>query len=251
MNQERCVVFELSGEFGHFRKVFTTTSPLTYAFPPPTALAGIIGAICGLPKQNNEYLKYFNPEKKYFAVEILNPVRKIRLGINYNNTKGLDSGKLYRIIYAKHHEGRTQIPVEFLKKPRFRIYFSTENEELLTRVSGLLRENRTVYTVSLGLAYLLAKVKFVGEFRMEEKSGDGKTENINSVVPSSSIGEGGIELEKLSGYKLGKDSTVPFSITTERKIVRFGDIIYETNAKALPIKIKKFWEVNGKKIVFL
>ncbi len=250
MNQKRCVVFELSGEFGHFRKVFTTTSPLTYAFPPPTALAGIVGAICGLSKQNNEYLKSFDPEKKYFAVEILNPVRKIRLGINYNNTKGLEGGKLYRIIYAKHHEGRTQIPVEFLKNPRFRVYFSAEDNELLTRMAVLLREHKAIYTVSLGLASLLANVKFVGEFQVNERDGNGVV-GINSVVPSDSIAEGGIELEQLSGHKLGKDSTVPFSMAPDRKVIRLGDVVYETNAKVFPVKVKKFWEVNGRNIIFL
>ncbi|MEW6070945.1 MAG: CRISPR-associated protein Cas5, partial [Candidatus Thermoplasmatota archaeon] len=42
------LVFTIKGQFAHWRKWFTTTSPLTYSFPPRTAVIGLIGAILGV-----------------------------------------------------------------------------------------------------------------------------------------------------------------------------------------------------------
>jgi CRISPR-associated protein Cas5h len=56
----KVLVFDVWGEFGHFRKHYTTTSPLTYSIPPRTAIAGMIAAIEGFGK--DEYLQYFSKE---------------------------------------------------------------------------------------------------------------------------------------------------------------------------------------------
>jgi CRISPR-associated Cas5-like protein len=53
----RVLVFEVWGEYGHFRKHYTTTSPLTFSIPSRTALTGLLGAIIGLSKE--EYLGHF------------------------------------------------------------------------------------------------------------------------------------------------------------------------------------------------
>lgn len=50
------LVFDLWGDLGHFKKPYTTTSPLSYAFPPRPTVAGIISAIVGLKKE--EYLRF-------------------------------------------------------------------------------------------------------------------------------------------------------------------------------------------------
>ena len=49
---ERVIVFDVWGDYAHFRKNYSTSSPLTYSFPPRTALSGLIGAIAGLDKSN-------------------------------------------------------------------------------------------------------------------------------------------------------------------------------------------------------
>ena len=36
------VVFEVSGRMAMFRKPYTTTSSISFAFPPPSAIAGLI-----------------------------------------------------------------------------------------------------------------------------------------------------------------------------------------------------------------
>ena len=42
------VVFEVSGQMAMFRKPYTTTSSISFAFPPPTAIAGLISGIADI-----------------------------------------------------------------------------------------------------------------------------------------------------------------------------------------------------------
>ena len=49
MNSKELLIFDIRGEYGHFRKYNTTTSPLTYSIPTRTAIAGILGAILAIP----------------------------------------------------------------------------------------------------------------------------------------------------------------------------------------------------------
>ena len=51
MNYKGILIFDISSEFGHFRKYNTTTSPLSYSIPTRTAVAGILGAILGMERE--------------------------------------------------------------------------------------------------------------------------------------------------------------------------------------------------------
>ncbi|MDI3478645.1 MAG: CRISPR-associated protein Cas5h, partial [Thermoanaerobacterium sp.] len=31
----KSLIFDIYGDFGHFKKYYTTSSPLTFSFPPP------------------------------------------------------------------------------------------------------------------------------------------------------------------------------------------------------------------------
>ena len=71
------LVFDVWGEYGHFRKYYTTTSPLTFAMPPRTALSGLIAGIIGLDK--TEYLKYFSKQNAQIAVRNPFPYKKSKI----------------------------------------------------------------------------------------------------------------------------------------------------------------------------
>jgi len=44
----KVLVFDVSSDYAHFRQPYSTTSSLTYAIPPRTAIFGLIGAILGI-----------------------------------------------------------------------------------------------------------------------------------------------------------------------------------------------------------
>ena len=136
----KCLVFDIHGEYGHFRKFYTTSSPLTFSIPPRTSISGLIGALIGLDKE--DYINYFTKDKAKIAIQILSPVNKSRLAINLINTK---TAKMYSKI-----KDRTQVTMELLKNPSFRIYFSHEDENLYNKVKEFLEGGKNYYTLSMG-----------------------------------------------------------------------------------------------------
>ena len=79
----KVIVFDIWGNYAHFRKPYTTTSPLTYSIPSRTVLTGIIGAIMGIEKgKNNEILNYSNCN---LSLKILNPIKKVLINQNLIN----------------------------------------------------------------------------------------------------------------------------------------------------------------------
>jgi len=81
----RVISFKIWSDFAHFRKHYTTSSPLTHSIPPPSALRGFVGAIMGFSREN--FPEILSPEKSKFGVRVLLPIKKIRLGLNYMDTK--------------------------------------------------------------------------------------------------------------------------------------------------------------------
>jgi len=148
----KVLVFDIWGDYAHFRKFYTTSSPLTFSFPPPPTIAGIMGAIYGAGK--DEYLNIFAPIKCRLALKIVSPVRKVRMGINLINTKG----NYWQPVKKKNHEPRTQIRTEFLKDPHFRIYAAHKDEKVFNKLGQSIKEHRCIYSVSLGLSELRSDI---------------------------------------------------------------------------------------------
>ena len=148
----KVLVFRLWGDYGHFKKFYTTTSPLTFEFPPPVTVFGIISAIIGLDKDS--YLEEFQDASKYsVAICIEKPVKKVRWTQNLIDTK--------RHFWKIHN--RTQIRTEFLKDPGFKIYFSHHDPKIYDALKGKLMAHKSHYSISLGLSELLADFEFLGE----------------------------------------------------------------------------------------
>ena len=107
-------VFEASGSIAMFRKPYTTTSSVSFAFPPPTAIAGMIAAITGIENgsgkdaSNAHYWQYMNGTR--VAVRIMDELKWQKHSLNFTNTK--DPQKNPRI----------QVKHQFVGSPRYRIY---------------------------------------------------------------------------------------------------------------------------------
>src|SRR3972149_5978418 len=126
MTMEKLLVFDVWGDYGHFRKFYTTSSPLTFSIPPRTSLCGLLGSVVGLGKE--EYLNHFSKKDAQIALRLLNPVKKTRLGINLINTKG----NHWTLVKKGGHEPKTEInsvvPLSGLVERRDSINFETINE---------------------------------------------------------------------------------------------------------------------------
>ncbi len=235
----KALIFDIWGDFAHFKRFYTTSSPLTFSFPPPPTVKGILGAIIGCSK--DDYLKVFSRDRCAIAIQILKPIKKIRLGLNHINTKG----NFWRPTKKGKHEARTQIPCEFLKDPAYRIYVFHRDEEIFDNLIENLKAHKTFFTVSLGLSEMLADFKYVGIMDFEEVRE--KEEEISSILPINLILDG-IALRE--GYRYFKDR-IPLDMDKDRIVNVYEDVLYESQGKRIYAKIEKFWKgEDGTCIVF-
>lgn len=232
----KVLVFDVWGELGHFRKHYTTTSPLTYSIPPRTAIAGMIGAIEGFGK--DEYLQHFSKESANIAVKISCPIKKTRIAENLIDTK--IAPMMSRI------KTRTQIRFEVLKDVKYRIYFSHSSEEVYNKLYSMLKEHKSVYTLCLGLSEHIANYEFIGEMEAISELSYSESE-IHSVIPEK-------ELIKIS-FEEGKEyfsETIPIEMLPNREVTEYGKILFEKNAKYILASVNNLWRLeNGEGIVFM
>lgn len=234
------LIFQIRGDFGHFRKYYTTSSPLTFAFPPPPTIKGMLAAVAGIDK--TEYLSLFSQDNCSLAVALDGPVKKIRLALNHINTKG----DYWVPVKKGAHEARTQIRTELLKDPSYTIYFAHKDKGLFNTLAQNIQEHKTVFTLSLGLSELLADFSFVGVCKFQLKQNI--TGEIYTVVPMSLIVPSGIIFE---GEKKYFKEKIPVEMNRERVVERYEDVLFEAQGKPLKVRLKECWEgEDGRCITF-
>jgi CRISPR-associated protein Cas5h len=238
--EKKVLVFDIWGDFAHFKRIETTTSPLTYPFPIGTALSGLVAAIIGL--ERDSYYEMFSRLNFAFGVRILNPIRKTRINLNFINTKY--GFRLWDVI--RHGKPpHTQIPLEFIRNPKYRIYLhiSSSLADVHKKLKKYLEEHETVYTPYLGISELLANFRFIGEFDAKLTKIKGE-EEIHSVI---SIPDIRIVLEE--GKRYGRE-IIPLYMDKERRVIEYGDMIYEANSRSIRISEGSFYDVNGEHVIF-
>jgi len=238
MDQERPIkqvlIFDVWGYYAHFRRFYTTTSPLTFPIPPRTALCGLIAAIIGKEKENNEYLRYFTLNDASIGLRLLNPVKKVIIAENL-----IDTEKSPKSFY---NIKRTRIRFEFLKDQKYRIYFHHTDKNIYQQLKENVISHKSVYTPCLGLSENIANFEFVGEFKVKsEVSGD--YVQINSVLPTEKIaGEQGINFNIEGDYF---SIRVPIELNLDRVVTKYGDIFFERTGKSVEAKlISSYWSIN-------
>ena len=234
---DKVLIFKLNGDYAHFKKHYTTTSPLTFEFPPPPTIIGIISAIIGFDNKDNFYLTKYPRGSFKLAIRINHPVNKVRWTIN--------------LIDTKHHfwiiKNRTQIRTEYIKDPSYTIYFWHSDKEIYQSLKSHLNSHTSFFSISLGLSELLANYQYLGEKRIREEEGNDFVQ-IDSVIPSSYLSRKGIK------FKEGKEIfqvNYPIFMNPERVVEERENIFFERKAQPIECKPKKYWRVNnGEKIVF-
>ncbi|NLM96554.1 MAG: type I-B CRISPR-associated protein Cas5 [Halanaerobiaceae bacterium] len=234
------LVFDIFGDLGHFKKYYTTSSPLSFSFPPPPTIAGMLSAIAGIDRE--EYLEVFSPENYKIAIRIKNPIQKWRAGLNIINTKGNN----WVPIKKANHGPRSPIKVEFIKKPYYRVYFHHKDRNLFSRVVEFVKDHKSYYTLSLGLSELLADFSFVDLMYFEER----KKEDVEvlSVVPLYHVED--IHINSSGDRKYFKEK-MPIIMDKDRIVHRYEDVLFEIDGKPVRLNAKRYWEgENSECIMF-
>ena len=147
----KLLAFDIWGDYGYFRRGYTSTSTITFPFPSRTTISGLIAGILGLEKDS--YHDIFNEDHSKIGLRILNPIKKININLNYINTK---EGFLLSDIKSNP---RVQVQAEFLKDVKYRIYISLDNANLMEELFSNLNEHKSVYTPYLGISECIANFK--------------------------------------------------------------------------------------------
>lgn len=229
----RTIIFDISGAYGHFRKPYAPASPVSYPFPPPPTVLGIMGAITGMGK--DEYHKRLGWDKVRIGIRILNPIHVFRATVNLVNTKA-------DWYYIK---SRIQIPYEFLKNPAFRIYIAGLPEDIADLLGSLLVDGKTVYTPGLGLAQCIADVAFVADTKACPAP---RAESTFSVIP---IGDSTvIEYEAGRRYERVRIATRMDPERTVHEYCQAVTALDANPAKPVTVRGSDLYEVNGEFIPF-
>lgn len=225
---ETALVVDVWSDYAHFRKPYTTSSPLTFASPPRTALAGLVAAFIGLEK--DEYLEHFTRDKASLAVALANSaigIVKTRIPENFIDTKGSGSYKMCKI------KNRTQINLEVVYAPRYRIFIQHQEPEVYAALKNNLVQHHSVYTPCLGISEFIAEYAFVGEFPCSPVQRLSGPIPITSVVSIGHVKPGSIVFE---AGKFGNEylkERMPGEMLPGRITTSYDEILYERHGNPI------------------
>lgn len=225
------VVFDVWGDYAYFRRGYTTTSTISYPFPSRTTIAGFVAGILGYPRDS--YYELFNEENSLIGLKIVNPIKKTRLNLNYVNTK--ESMHLFEI---KSNGKRTQVPAEFLKDVKYRIYVCLEDKKLMDQLYTLLSEHKSVYTPYLGITECLCNFELVGDGIYYADEILGENVQIDSVIVKDDVN---IQIEKDKKYGVVKS---PGFMNNDRSVKSFIEYFYESNAQPILVDSCNYYKIG-------
>ncbi len=228
----KLLVFDIKGFFALFRKHFSTTSSLSYSFPPRTAVSGLVAAIMGYDR--NSYYEVFSSEKCRIALQVKSSVRHVTNTLNYLMTdKPLTLKKLRGV------GGSMQVHVDMLvsgeREPAmlsFRAFLNHEDEKLLNEVAERIRSRRFAYPPYLGTANNIAEVEYVDFVDAEVYRPSDEIE-VHTMVPVSALSKVYPQRER----RICLEELVPADFAEDRKLRRQENYIYEGGGRALRVMV--------------
>ncbi len=241
MKDNRLIVFELSGEYGHFRKFNTTTSPLTYPIPTRTALAGLLGAVLGVERETapGRFPAHVVPVQELFgsvrcglAVQLLSPTKKVSIGFNL-----LDTGNSF---FEIKKSGRTQIEFELLKNPAFRVFVQHHDTSLFDALADRLTSRAHHFSPYLGLSQFTATLTNTVISIATPKSGVVGPVPVQAAVNLSLLtANPPIDFDKTAHYYV---ETMPLELSRDRVVTRYGEVLVDANGGTVSVNTNEWFE---------
>jgi len=234
MQTSKILCFDIWGSYAHFRTFYTTSSPLSFAVPPRTAISGLLGAMLGFA---DEYIEIFAPDKSMIGVEVAVPIKKVRMGEKVINTKG----DYWIPVKRGSHEPRSPIRREFVKNPKYRIYVHHKNPEIMDNLRDMLSLHKTVFTPYLGISECIASFEFKGVLEAQNLQSEQKLP-IKTVIPSELLfSDEAIEFEAGKQYRKER---MPIYMNRDRVVQKYDDVIFENKGQEIKANVKNCWHTE-------
>jgi len=228
-------VFDLCGAYGMFRKFYTNSSSLSYAFPPRTAIAGLIAGVMGY--ERDSYAEDLGLDRCRIAVSVRVPVRRVIQLVNYVMTEGT--------VWQKNaggfdgSSGPIQVPVEWVfpavgyRELRYRIYVTHEDGEWLERLRETLENSVPFYPPYLGMSECPGRVEHVATVEDWKLASRDENLPICTVLSTDAI-LGSPRLEE--GAQIVKERT-PLALDGQRKLSAIGDFLYNRSGPHIAVRV--------------
>jgi CRISPR-associated protein Cas5, Hmari subtype len=249
------VAFRYYGRYGHFRKPYSNVSSLSYPFPPRTAIAGLLGAILGIKK--DEVAGSFDESKAKIAVAIDAEIKTVT---HVTNLRQDSSGQVnYSIKIPKRdwvpkplkgipdwNKPINPYPMELLREPSYLLYVNLSDcmGELVSRI----KTERYVYTPCMGLSEFLARLEHVSEGMAEPL--EAKEREVSTVICKEDCSLLVDHLEPKDGHNI-QELKVPYLGTPDRTFT-YRRYLVNMALKPIPVQMKApSYQFEDKIITFL
>lgn len=245
------VRFRFQGRVGHFLRAEMNASALSYPIPPRTVLLGLLGNILGLAKDEapsilgdaaiavggNVPRRHYHRANVRKAFPAALPTRIKPVKSPDSQDEGTGSGYVSQVVQ------------EWLLDPDFVIYAGSPGPaDWFSDLDRRLREMKSHFTPCLGLAWMIAQVRW-------ETSGQAQPlsegiYDIHTVCPRSEGNQ--LALPRLLERKdhAVQEVRMPRTVSSQR-VFTHANYYLEMQGRPIPVRTNQAWTFEQEAIVFL
>jgi CRISPR-associated protein Cas5h len=230
---ERVIGFDLWGRYAHYKKIFATTTALTYPIPVKTAIYGMVGAMIGLEKEKNQYLAHFKPGECQIGIQVMRPLAFQRINTNL------------RAVFGQMKAGDNRKPtmMEYVHEPRYRIFITHRDSIIMDDIRMRLQERECIFTPTLGLANLLANFQWVGEWEIKRLRAENSLP-IHSVIPRRRLVRLDPQFAFGNGNHIFEVSEYALEMDEERNVLDRDDIILDQKGVPIHAQVSEYIPID-------
>lgn len=152
------ILINISGNWGHFKKVDTNNNPLTHDLITKTAIIGLIGAVNGISRNEMKSIFPQLSEDLLYSVAINSCVRKESWGFTLRSVKA--------------NVEKSPWQFEFLKSPDFTVLVALNNDRsknIFDEFVENIKRDKSYFNPTMGLANCPADLMYLDFGKISDK----------------------------------------------------------------------------------
>lgn len=234
-------LFDIRGNWAHYRKPETNNNPLTHDFITKTALLGLIGAVLGIERKEMARLFPQLSEDLLYGVYIKTAIKK--------------ESWAFTLRYVVDFFQKAPKQMEFLKNPENRVALALKNERSATYFNAFQQDIQTQearFTPILGLHNCPAELSFVTSGEFSVRNGEFATQAFITEQHKLSIDKLITTEAFAKGFRIGVERVPTFQNedfwNPPEKYVR---VIYPSEGKEIIARGDYFQFTDGSQWVLI